>query len=54
MAHPPIDPHCPSRTETLQAGSAGRCEIETGGALPVETVRRLACEASLVSMIETE
>jgi hypothetical protein len=38
--------------ETLKTGTAGRCHIEGGPALPAETVRRLTCDASLVSVIE--
>jgi hypothetical protein len=33
---------------------AGRCEHEHGPALPVETARRLGCDASLVSIVEDE
>jgi hypothetical protein len=40
--------------ETLREGSAGRCEIERGPSLPAETVRRLACDASLLSVLENE
>ena len=38
--------------ETLQERTAGRCEIEQGPSLPVETVRRLACDASLLRVLE--
>src|ERR1700733_11288861 len=44
--------------ESYLAGSdtasptAGRCEIENGPALPAETVRRLACDASLLHLLE--
>lgn len=38
--------------ETLQARTAGRCEIEQGPSLPVETVRRLACDARLLRVLE--
>jgi len=38
--------------ETLREGCAGRCELEDGPSLPVETVRRLACDASIVSVLE--
>jgi hypothetical protein len=34
--------------ETLRHGGAGRCELEDGPSLAVETVRRLACDASIV------
>ena len=40
--------------ETLQQRAAGSCEIEDGPSLAVETVRRLACDASLVPIIEDE
>jgi hypothetical protein len=40
--------------QTLQDRSAGRCQVDHGPALPAETVRRLACDASLVRIIETE
>jgi Domain of unknown function (DUF222) len=38
--------------ETLKDGCAGRCELEDGPSLPAETVRRLACDASLVTVLE--
>jgi hypothetical protein len=38
--------------ETLREHSAGRCEIEHGPSLPAETVRRLACDASLIRVLE--
>ena len=38
--------------ETLQEGVAGRCELEEGPSLAVETARRLACDASVVSVVE--
>ena len=40
--------------ETLKEGSAGRCELDDGPSLPAETVRRLACDASLVTVLEDE
>jgi hypothetical protein len=40
--------------ETLQTGCAGRCEIEDGPSLAVETARRLACDASVVAIVEDE
>ena len=40
--------------ETLQARTTGRCEFEDGPAMPVETVRRLSCDASIVRIIEDE
>ena len=38
--------------ETLQARAAGRCEHEDGPALPIETARRLSCDASIVQIVE--
>src|SRR5579859_4476386 len=38
--------------ETLRDGCAGRCELEDGPSLAVETVRRLACDASVVTVLE--
>ncbi len=38
--------------QTLREGCAGRCELEDGPSLAVETVRRLACDASIVSVLE--
>ncbi len=40
--------------ETLRTGAAGRCEIKEGAALPAETVRRMACDCSVVALIENE
>jgi hypothetical protein len=40
--------------ETLHEHTAGRCEIEQGPAIPVETVRRLTCDASLLTVLESE
>jgi hypothetical protein len=40
--------------ETLREGGAGLCELEDGPSLAVETVRRLACDASIVSVVENE
>src|SRR6202162_2420796 len=40
--------------ETLKDRSAGRCQLEHGPSLPAETVRRLACDASLIRIVETE
>jgi hypothetical protein len=36
----------------LRESTAGRCEIERGPALAVETARRLACDASVVAIVE--
>lgn len=40
--------------ETLRKRSAGRCELEDGPALAAETARRLACDASVVEIVEDE
>ena len=40
--------------ETLREGAPGRCEMEHGPSLPVQTVRRLSCDASLLTVLETE
>lgn len=40
--------------QTLKNSTAGRCELEDGPSLAAETVRRLACDASLVTVIENE
>jgi hypothetical protein len=40
--------------ETLHEGGAGRCEHEDGPALPIETARRLSCDASRVCIVEDE
>ncbi len=40
--------------ETLRTSAAGRCEIEESTALPVETVRRMACDCSVVAVVENE
>jgi len=40
--------------ETLKHGHAGRCELEHGPAMAAETARRIACDASLVRIIENE
>jgi hypothetical protein len=37
--------------DTLRHSTAGRCEIEHGPSMAAETVRRLACDASIVSVI---
>lgn len=38
--------------EVLHTRSAGRCEHEDGPAMPVETARRLSCDASIVKIVE--
>src|SRR5687767_213790 len=40
--------------ETLKHDHAGRCELEHGPSVAAETARRLACDASLVAIIENE
>jgi len=40
--------------QTLKDACAGRCEIEDGPALAAETARRLACDSSVVRLIENE
>lgn len=39
---------------TLKEGRDGRCELEQGPTLPVETARRLSCDASVVPVVENE
>ena len=38
--------------QTLRHRGAGRCEFEQGGSLPVESLRRIACDAGIVGLIE--
>jgi hypothetical protein len=40
--------------ESLREHSDGRCQIEQGPSIPIETARRIACDASLVSVLENE
>jgi hypothetical protein len=40
--------------ETLRTGGGDRCEIEDGPAVAAETARRLACDASVVAIVENE
>lgn len=40
--------------ETLRDRSAGSCEIEHGPSIAAETARRLACDASIVALIEND
>ncbi len=40
--------------DTLHTGNTGRCEIEDGPTIAAETVRRIACDASIVGMIEND
>jgi hypothetical protein len=39
---------------TLKHRAAGRCELEDGPAAPIETARRVACDASVVEIVEDE
>jgi hypothetical protein len=38
--------------DTLQHKVAGCCEIEDGPSIAAETARRIACDASIVTLIE--
>jgi hypothetical protein len=38
----------------LRQNAAERCELDEGQAIPVETARRLACDASVVTVIEDD
>jgi hypothetical protein len=38
--------------ETLSSGAAGRAEVQGGPSLPLETIKRLGCDASVVGVIE--
>jgi len=40
--------------ETLRARAAGCCEFEDGPSMAAETARRLACDASVVALIEND
>lgn len=40
--------------ETLQERTAGRCGIEQGPSLASETARRLACDSSVVTIVEND
>jgi hypothetical protein len=40
--------------ETLRAGGGDQCQIEDGPAIAAETARRLACDASVVAIVENE
>jgi hypothetical protein len=40
--------------ETLQQSCPGRCELEHGPAIAAETARRLACDASVIRILENE
>lgn len=39
---------------TLRDSTAGQCELEDGPSLPAETVRRFACDCSVVMLVENE
>jgi hypothetical protein len=39
---------------TLRKRESGRCELDDGPAMPIETARRLACDASVVEIIEDD
>jgi hypothetical protein len=41
-------------SETLRHSHPGRCELEHGPAIAAETARRLACDASVVRIMENE
>ncbi len=38
----------------LQQHASGRCELDDGPAIPVETARRLGCDASVVTVVESD
>jgi len=40
--------------DTLRDRTAGCCELEEGPSLAAETARRLACDASVVALIEND
>jgi hypothetical protein len=40
--------------QSFKEHSAGRCHLEQGPTLPVETARRLACDASIVPLLEDD
>lgn len=40
--------------ETLSNATPGRCELEDGPALSAQTARRLACDSSVVTIVEDE
>jgi hypothetical protein len=44
----------PCNDAPLEALATARCELDDGRALALETVRRLACDASLVGIVEDE
>lgn len=40
--------------ETLRDSTAGRCELEHGPAIAAETARRLACDCSVMAIVENQ
>ena len=40
--------------EALRDSTAGQCEVEDGPSVPAETARRLACDCSVVMILENE
>lgn len=40
--------------ETLRDNAPGQCEMQDGPSLPAETARRLACDASVVMLLEND
>lgn len=40
--------------ESLRESTAGRCELEDGPSLSAETARRLACDSSVITILEDE
>jgi len=40
--------------ESFEQHSAGRCHLEEGPSLPIETVRRISCDAGIVPLLEDE
>jgi hypothetical protein len=47
-----IDVHVDS--QTLVNGAPGRCELADGPSMSAETARRLACDASLLTIVEDD
>ena len=45
---------CTLMRMTLEERTAGRCELEDGPSIAAETARRLACDASVVRIVEDE
>jgi hypothetical protein len=38
--------------QTLRNSTAGRCEVQDGPSIPAETVRRFACDSSVIMLLE--